>query len=337
MAYAAGAYSASSRASAVARGSSSSGVTTSSTQPSAAAVDTSTVPAPNVACVTDVPIAYRQISSADIGNIAPTASSVSPIVPADISRMSAAIAKTQPPAMAWPLTAATTGAGWSKTARNAADSDVMKRSVYWAPPSTIAGRSTPAEKHRPSPVSTTGPSSPHMATMTSSSRSRSSALTGGWSNRTTETPSTSSMLIARRSFRRGVRRVLGVLLVLDAGLVQARDGGDDKGDDDDAEGCQCRDLRHRNMLAAVDERQFVLVQRVQNQLHADEEQDEREPLRQVDQSLEQVAEQEVQLPQAHQRENVRGEHQVRLLGQAVDRGDRVQREDQVGGAQRDDD
>src|SRR4051812_28761544 len=155
----------------------------------------------------------------------------------------------------------------------------MKRSVYSAPPSTIAGRSTPAEKHRPAPVITTGPSSPRMATMTSSSRSRSSALTGGWSNRTTETPSTSSMLIARRSCRRGVRRVLGVLLVLDAGLVQARDGGDHENHDDDAQRCQRRNLRHGDVLAAVDERQFVLVQRVQDQLHADEREDERQPLR----------------------------------------------------------
>jgi hypothetical protein len=35
-----------------------------------------------------------------------------------ISRLSAAHASTQPPAMAWPLIAATTGAGWEKTAAN---------------------------------------------------------------------------------------------------------------------------------------------------------------------------------------------------------------------------
>ena len=131
--------------------------------------------------------------------------------------------------------------------------------------------------------------------------------------------------------------VLGVLLVLDPGLVQARGGGDDKDHDDDAEGQQRRDLRHRDVLAAVDERQLVLVQRVQDQLHADEGEDDRQPLRQVDQSLQQVAEQEVELPQTHQREHVGGEHQVRLLGEAVDRRDRVQREDQVGGAEGDDD
>jgi hypothetical protein len=63
--------------------------------------------------------------------------------------------------MACPLTAATTGAGWSKTARKAAASEVMKRSVYSDPPSTIARRSTPAEKHLPAPVTTPPVEVPH--------------------------------------------------------------------------------------------------------------------------------------------------------------------------------
>jgi hypothetical protein len=53
------------------------------------------------------------------GNGTPTSSSVSPIVPADISRTSQAAASTQPPAMACPLIAATTGRGWSNTASSA--------------------------------------------------------------------------------------------------------------------------------------------------------------------------------------------------------------------------
>jgi hypothetical protein len=60
------------------------------------------------------------ISTAMTGNGTPTSSSVSPIVPADIRRTSQAAAMMQPPASACPLTAATTGRGWSNTARNIA-------------------------------------------------------------------------------------------------------------------------------------------------------------------------------------------------------------------------
>jgi hypothetical protein len=90
------------------------------------------------------------------------------------------------------------------------------------------------------------------------------------------------------------------------------------------------------VLAAVDERQLVLVQRVQDELHADEGEDERQAVRQVDQAVHQVAEQEVQLAQAHEGEHVGREDQVRLLGEAVDGRDRVEREQQVGRAQGDD-
>ena len=79
----------------------------------------------------------------------------------------------------------------------------------------------------------------------------------------------------------------------------------------------------------------LLVQRVQHQLHADEGEDDRQAVGEVDQPLEQAADQEVQLAQAHQREGVGGEDDVRLLGEAEDRRDRVEREQQVGGADRD--
>ena len=49
----------------------------------------------------------------------PTASSVSPIVPALINRVSQHSANRQPPAIARPLIAATVGLGWVNTARNA--------------------------------------------------------------------------------------------------------------------------------------------------------------------------------------------------------------------------
>ena len=73
-----------------------------------------------------------------------------------------------------------------------AESEVMKRSVYSDPPSTIAHRSTPAEKHLPAPVTTTGPSRCPIVATTASSNSMSRAFTGGRSNRTVATPSTTS-------------------------------------------------------------------------------------------------------------------------------------------------
>ena len=78
------------------------------------------------------------------------------------------------------------------------------------------------------------------------------------------------------------------------------------------------------------------MQGVQQQFHADEEQDERQPLGQIHQPLKQIAEQEVQLAQTHQREDVGREHQIRLAGQSVDRRDGVHREQQIGGTQGDD-
>ena len=53
-----------------------------------------------------------------------------------------------------------------------------------------------------------------------------------------------------------------------------------------AEGQPDRDVRGpRDGLAAVDERQLVLVHRVQDQLDADEAEQERQPVGQVDQAL----------------------------------------------------
>ena len=78
------------------------------------------------------------------------------------------------------------------------------------------------------------------------------------------------------------------------------------------------------------------MQRVQQKFHADEEQDECQALGQVDEALQQISQQKVQLPQSHQREDVGGEHQVGLTGEPVDRRNRVHREQQVGGGQRDD-
>src|SRR4051794_1372233 len=74
-----------------------------------------------------------------------------------------------------------------------------------------------------------------------------------------------------------------------AGLDQARDGGDRQRPEDEQKGETGRDLRRPvHGLAPVDERQLVDVQRVQDQLQTDEPEDHREPLRQVDQALQEA-------------------------------------------------
>jgi len=91
------------------------------------------------------------------------------------------------------------------------------------------------------------------------------------------------------------------------------------------------------VLTAVDERHLVLVQRVDEQLHADEAEDRREAVGEVDEAVEQAVDEEVELAQAEQRERVGREHEVRLLREAEDRGDRVDGEQQVGAPDRDHD
>ena len=69
--------------------------------------------------------------------------------------------------------------------------------------------------------------------------------------------------------------------------------------------------------------QLVGVHRVDDELGADEGEDHREAVGQVDQPVEQAVDEEEQLPQAEQREGVGGEDQVGVLGQTEDRRDRV--------------
>ena len=87
-----------------------------------------------------------------------------------------------------------------------------------------------------------------------------------------------------------------------------------------------------DVLAVVDERQVVLVQGVQDQLDADEGQDRRQAVGEVDQAVQQSVDQEVQLAQAHQRERRGGEDDEDVLGQAEDGRDRVQGEQDVRAA-----
>ena len=116
------------------------------------------------------------------------------------------------------------------------------------------------------------------------------------------------------------------------GLDQARDGRHDQDADDHDQRHRGGHLGHGHGLAAVDERQGVLVQRMQDQLHTDERQNDRQAQRQVHQPLQQATDEEVQLTQAHQGERVGGEHDVRLLGETVDRGNRVECKQQIGEA-----
>ena len=123
--------------------------------------------------------------------------------------------------------------------------------------------------------------------------------------------------------------------------LRGQQGGEDRDRedaDDHAEREGGGDLRDRvHGLAAVDEAQLVLVQRVHDELHADEGEDDRQAVGEVDQSVEQPVDEEVQLAQAQQREHRRGEHDVGVLGEAEDRRDRVEREEDVGRADGDHD
>ena len=87
------------------------------------------------------------------------------------------------------------------------------------------------------------------------------------------------------------------------------------------------------MLAPVDEAHLVLVKRVQEQLHADEREDKGDAVLEVHQLVDEVAEQEVQLPEPHQGEDVRGEDDEWALGDSEDGGNRVESEDDVGGTE----
>ena len=67
------------------------------------------------------------------------------------------------------------------------------------------------------------------------------------------------------------------------------------------------DFNDVDRFAVVDERQVVLVQGVQDEFDADEAQDGREAVGEVDEPVQQSVDQEEQLAQAHQRERGGGE------------------------------
>src|SRR5690606_10509092 len=76
--------------------------------------------------------------------------------------------------------------------------------------------------------------------------------------------------------------------------------------------------------------------RMEDQLHADERENERNAVLEVHEAVDEIAEQEIELPQTHERENVRRENDERALRYAEDRRNRIDREHQIGRAQRDD-
>ncbi len=91
------------------------------------------------------------------------------------------------------------------------------------------------------------------------------------------------------------------------------------------------------MLATVEEGKRVLVQRVHDQLHPDHRQEDCQAKPQIDQPLQQIADEEIQLSQAHQRKDVGHQDQIGLPSEPEDRRDGVERKQQVCGAERDDD
>ena len=78
------------------------------------------------------------------------------------------------------------------------------------------------------------------------------------------------------------------------------------------------------------------MQGVNDKLEADEAEDDRQTVVEVDEPVEQSVDEEVELTQSQQREGIGGEDQEGLTGQGVDRGNGVDGEHDVGGADGDD-
>src|SRR5690625_6390369 len=91
---------------------------------------------------------------------------------------------------------------------------------------------------------------------------------------------------------------------------------DDQHDQDHDQRQSGGDLGDRNRLAIVEETELVLVQGVQDELGADEQQDRGQSQREVDQPLEQAVDQEVQLARSEEHTSElqsRGQLVCRLL------------------------
>jgi hypothetical protein len=117
-----------------------------------------------------------------------------------------------------------------------------------------------------------------------------------------------------------------------AGSQAGSDGDDEQpGDDHQREGGA--DPRHGQRAEVVHPRS---AQRLADELDPDERQDGGQARRQIDEPAEQPADQEVQVAQAQQGEQVRGEDQEGVRGQPEDRRDGIEREQHIGHPDRDD-
>ena len=114
---------------------------------------------------------------------------------------------------------------------------------------------------------------------------------------------------------------------------QAAYGGDDEHPGDDRQRDTRADLRDRHRPDVIHPRS---AQRFADELDPDERKDGSQASGQMDEPPEQPADQEVEVAQAQQSEQVRGEHQEGVPGQAEDRRNGVEREQHIGHADRDD-
>jgi hypothetical protein len=114
---------------------------------------------------------------------------------------------------------------------------------------------------------------------------------------------------------------------------QAAHRGDEQHPGDDREGHPRTHVRHRHRPEMVD---AVGQQRLADELDPDEPEDDGQAGRQIHQPVQQPADEEIEVPQPQQCEQVGGEDQERVLGQAEDRRDGVDGEQHVGHTDRDD-
>src|SRR5690606_35267996 len=95
-----------------------------------------------------------------------------------------------------------------------------------------------------------------------------------------------------------------VVARITAGLPQARERRDGEDACDHREADPDREVRDRDHLTVVDERQLILVERVEHELDPDEGEQHREPDVEVDETLQETTDEEEQLTQTHEREQV---------------------------------
>jgi hypothetical protein len=114
---------------------------------------------------------------------------------------------------------------------------------------------------------------------------------------------------------------------------QAAHGGEEQHPGDDRQRQPGAHFGHRHGPEVVD---AVGPQRLADELDPDEAEDDGQAGGQVHQPAQQAADEEIKVPQAQQREQVGGEDQERIVGEAEDRRNGVDGEQHVGDPDRDD-